>query len=151
MPLYEHVLIARQDISTQQVDEIVAGLTKEIEDAGGLVRKTEYWGLRNLAYRIAKNRKGHYALIAMQAPPSLIAEMERKLRINEDVLRYMTTKIDEITEEPSPVVSKRSERGEREGGREGGRDGGPRFDRGDRGDRGGDRGDRGPRGPRREF
>lgn len=141
MPLYEHVLIARQDISPQQVDEIVEGLKKEIEDAGGSVKKTEYWGLRNLAYRIAKNRKGHYALIGMEAPASLIAEMERKLRIHEDVLRYMTTRVDEISEEPSPVVAKRDrERGD-----------GERGDRGDRGDRGGRFGDdRGPRGPRRE-
>ncbi len=127
MPLYEHVLIARQDVSPQQVDEIVEGLKSEIEAAGGSVKKTEYWGLRNLAYRIAKNRKGHYALIGMEAPATLIAEMERKLRIHEDVLRYMTIKVDEITDDASPVVAKRDR------------------DRGERGDRGGDRGDRKPR------
>jgi len=108
MPLYEHVLIARQDISPQQVDEIVDELKSDIEGAGGSVRKTEYWGLRSLAYRINKNRKGHYALIGMEAPPALIAELERKLRIHDDVLRYMTVKVDEIdAEEPSPIVSKR--------------------------------------------
>lgn len=114
MPLYEHVLIARQDISPQQVDEIVEGLTKEIEEAGGSVKKTEYWGLRNLAYRIAKNRKGHYALIGMEAPADFIAEMERKLRIHEDVLRYMTIKVDEISDEASAVIAKRDKKPRRD-------------------------------------
>ncbi|MBA4800262.1 MULTISPECIES: 30S ribosomal protein S6 [Euryhalocaulis] len=108
MPLYEHVLIARQDISPQQVDEIVEGLKSDIEGAGGSVKKTEYWGLRSLAFRINKNRKGHYALIGMEAPTDFIEEMERKLRIHDDVLRYMTVKVDEIDEEePSAILSKR--------------------------------------------
>jgi len=112
MPLYEHVLIARQDISPQQVDEIVDGVKADIEGAGGAVKKTEYWGLRTLAYRINKNRKGHYALIGMEAPSDFIEEMERKLRIHEDVLRYMTVQVEDIDpEEPSPIVSKRESGG----------------------------------------
>lgn len=108
MPLYEHVLITRQDISSQQVDEIVDGLKSDIEGAGGSVKKTEYWGLRSLAFRINKNRKGHYSMIGMEVPPTFIEEMERKLRIHDDVLRYMTIKVDEIDEEEaSPVISKR--------------------------------------------
>src|SRR3984957_18250172 len=93
MALYEHLLIARQDISAQQVDALATHLKTIVEGSGGKVEKQEYWGLRGLAYRIKKNRKGHYVLLNINAPSGAVAELERQLRINEDVLRYITVKV----------------------------------------------------------
>jgi small subunit ribosomal protein S6 len=138
MPLYEHVFLARQDLAQGQVDALAESATKIIEDNGGKVVKTETWGLRNIAYRIAKNRKAHYVLLDFEAPAPVVAELERQTQINEDVIRYMTLKVDEHEAGPS-VMMRRGER-DRERGRD--RDG----ERGDRGDRG----DRGPRRPREE-
>lgn len=128
MPLYESVFIARQDIASTQVDTLGEQFTKIIEGLNGKVTKREYWGLRNLAYRIKKNRKGHYVLLNIDAPSPAVAEMERNMRINEDVLRYLTIRVDELEEGPSAMLQSRHR--DREGtGRE--RDG--RFrDRDDR-------------------
>lgn len=155
MPLYEHIFIARQDISPAQVEGLTETLQKIVAENGGKVAKAEYWGLRNLQYKVKKNRKGHYSLFNIDGPAAVIHELERQEKINEDVLRFLTIRVDELDETPSPVLSRRDRDG-REGGREGGRDGGregggrDRGDRdfGDRGDRGGDRGDRGDRGRR---
>jgi small subunit ribosomal protein S6 len=94
MALYEHLLIARQDISAQQVDALATHLKTIVEGEGGKVEKQEYWGLRGLAYRIKKNRKGHYVLLNINAPSGAVNELERQLKINEDVLRYITVKVD---------------------------------------------------------
>src|SRR6201996_6212769 len=94
MALYEHLLIARQDISAQQVDALATHLKTIVEGQGGKVEKQEYWGLRGLAYRIKKNRKGHYVLLNINAPSGAVIELERQLKINEDVLRYITVKVD---------------------------------------------------------
>ncbi len=94
MALYEHLLIARQDISAQQVDALATHLKTILESEGGKVEKHEYWGLRGLAYRIKKNRKGHYVLLNINAPANAVRELERQLKINEDVLRYITVKVD---------------------------------------------------------
>ncbi|PHS23691.1 MAG: 30S ribosomal protein S6 [Robiginitomaculum sp.] len=110
MPLYEHVLIARQDISSTEVDNITEGLQSFIEDNGGKVAKVEYWGLRSMAYRMNKNRKGHYALLNIEAPAEVVQEMERQLRINEDILRTLTIRVEEFSEDPSPILIKREER-----------------------------------------
>eukprot|EP01039_Chlorochromonas_danica_P013311 gene13311-15384_t len=128
MAYYEHVVIARQDISPQQAEALNDQLKAIVEEHGGSVAKIEYWGLRNLSYRIKKNRKGHYSLMALDAPAPAVKEMERQLSLNEDVLRYMTVRVEELDLELSPVLARR----DREGGREG-REG--RGDRGDRGDR----------------
>ena len=96
MALYEHLLIARQDISAQAVDALATHLKTIIEGEGGQVQKQEYWGLRGLAYRIKKNRKGHYVLLNINAPAKAIFELERQLKINEDVLRYLTVKVDKF-------------------------------------------------------
>ena len=132
MPLYEHVFLARQDLAQAQVDALAENATKIITDHGGSVVKTETWGLRGLAYRIAKNRKAHYVMLDIDAPAPALAELERQTGINEDIIRYMTIRFDAHEQGPSAMMRK-SDRGER----------------GERGDRG-DRGDRGPRGPRRE-
>jgi small subunit ribosomal protein S6 len=132
MAYYEHVLIARQDISPQQVDALIEDITRTIADGGGKVGKTEYWGLRNLAYRVRKNRKGHYALINIDAPAAAVHELERKHRINEDVLRFMTIKVEELDEEPSPVLARRDRDEKRRARREGEEGDGDRGDRGDR-------------------
>jgi small subunit ribosomal protein S6 len=134
MPLYEHVFLARQDISPQQVEALVQGFRTLIEEQGGKVGKTEYWGLKSLAYRIKKNRKAHFSLMNIDAPPAAITEVERQMSINEDVLRFMTIRVDEHEEGPSAMMRKRDDddrgdRGDRRGGRGGDRD------RGDRGDR----------------
>jgi small subunit ribosomal protein S6 len=142
MPLYEHVYLARQDLSAQQVEELTAKLTAVIGEAGGKVSKNEYWGMKSLTYRIRKNRKAHMTLLNVEAPPAALNEIERQERLNEDVLRYLTIRVDALEEGPSAMMRKsdrdRDERGER----------GERGDRGDRFDRG-DRGDRGPRRERR--
>jgi len=114
MPLYEHVLIARQDISSAEVDSINEGLKSFIEDNGGKVAKVEYWGLRSMAYRMNKNRKGHYTLLDIEAPSDVVQEMERKERINEDILRTLTIRVDEFSEDPSPILVKREERKRRQ-------------------------------------
>ena len=114
MALYEHVLIARQDISAQQADALNDQLKSLIEGFGGQVQKIEYWGLRNLAYRIKKNRKGHYSLLALDAPAPAIKEMERQLSINEDVLRYITVKVEELDLEQSPILARRDRDRDRE-------------------------------------
>jgi len=113
MALYEHVVIARQDISPQQAEALNDTLKALIEENGGHIAKIEYWGLRNLTYRVKKNRKGHYSLLAIDAPAPAVKEMERQLSINEDVIRYMTVRVEELDLELSPVLSKRSERPER--------------------------------------
>jgi small subunit ribosomal protein S6 len=114
MALYEHTLIARQDISAQQAEALNDQLKALLEEHGGKVAKIEYWGLRNLAYRIKKNRKGHYSLLAIDAPPAAVKEMERQLSINEDVLRFLTVKVDELDLELSPVLARRDRERERE-------------------------------------
>ena len=114
MALYEHVLIARQDISAQQAEALNDQLKALLEEQGGKVAKIEYWGLRNLSYRIKKNRKGHYSLLAIDAPASAVKEMERQLSINEDVLRFMTVKVDELDLELSPILARRDRERERE-------------------------------------
>ncbi len=140
MPHYEHIVIARQDVSAQQAEEIAESLAQIIADNGGQVVKTEYWGLRNLAYRIKKNRKGHYILLNIDAPWAAVAEMERQERINEDIIRFLTIRAEELNQGPSimmQVKAAREERARREGGRpEGGRD----RDRRDRDDDGADMG-----------
>ena len=116
MALYEHVVIARQDISPQQAEALNDTLKALIEQGGGSVAKIEYWGLRNLTYRINKNRKGHYSLLAINAPSDAVKEMERQLSINEDVLRYLTVRVEELDLELSPVLARRDrdrDRGER--------------------------------------
>jgi small subunit ribosomal protein S6 len=113
MPLYENVFIARQDISGAQVDALADGFTQLIAEQGGEVKKREYWGLRNLAYRMKKNRKGHYVLFNIDAPAPAIAELERTMRINEDVLRYLTLRVDQLEEAPSPVMQSRGSREDR--------------------------------------
>ena len=124
MAFYEHVVIARQDISPQQAEALNDQLQTIIKDGGGSVAKIEYWGLRNLTYRIKKNRKGHYSLLAIDAPSAAVKEMERQLSINEDVLRYLTVRVDELDLELSPVLARRERERERE--RERGSGMGPR-------------------------
>ncbi len=113
MPLYECVLIARNDVTQQQVETVADGIGTDLETDGGSVKKREYWGLRSLAYRVKKNRKGHYMLLGLDAKPSFITEMERLLRLNEDVLRFMTIRVDEIEEAPSAILSRKSDDRER--------------------------------------
>ena len=120
MAFYEHVVIARQDISPQQAEALNETLKTLIEEHGGHIAKIEYWGLRNLTYRVKKNRKGHYSLLAIDASAPAVKEMERQLSINEDVIRYMTVRVEELDLELSPVLSRRDREG-REG-----RDGGDR-------------------------
>jgi len=129
MPLYECVLIARNDLTQQQVDAIADGVAAQLETDGGEVKKREYWGLRSLAYRVKKNRKGHYVLLGLDAKPAFVTEMERQLRLNEDVLRFMTLRVEAIDEAPSAILSRKSE--ERERGFRGPRPPG-RFDSGRR-------------------
>jgi small subunit ribosomal protein S6 len=146
MPLYEHVYLARQDVSAQQVEDLTKQFTTVIEGLGGKVLKNEYWGVKSLNFRIRKNRKAHFTLLNVDAPPAALTEVERQQRINEDVLRYLTVRVDELEEGPSAMmrkVERDRERDERGGGFGGG---GGRFGDRDRGDRfGGDRGDRPPR------
>lgn len=122
MALYEHVFLARQDVSAQQVEELTNAYSELIGSNGGKVTKTEYWGVKSLTFRIKKNRKAHYTLLNIDAPHGAVAEMERQMRINEDILRFMTIRVDALEDGPSVMMQKR-----------------------DRDDRPGDRG----RGPRR--
>ncbi len=124
MALYEHVIIARQDISAQQAEALNDTLKGLIEEGGGSVAKIEYWGLRNLTYRIKKNRKGHYSLLALDAPAAAVKEMERQISINEDVLRYMTVRVEELDLELSPILARKERERERERERPGGPRGG---------------------------
>lgn len=134
MPLYETVFIARQDVSAKQVEDLAKNFGKIVNDNGGELKKTESWGLRNLAYKIKKNRKGHYTLMHFDSPHKAIAEMERNMRLNEDVLRFMTVSIEKIPEGPSAILKHTDD--DREDDR-GGFGGGFGKDREDRGDRGG--------------
>ncbi|MGC1942064.1 MAG: 30S ribosomal protein S6 [Pseudolabrys sp.] len=128
MPLYEHVYLARQDLSAQQVEELTTQLSGVIGQMGGKVTKNEYWGLKSLTYRIRKNRKAHMTLLNVDAPPAALNEIERQERLNEDVLRYLTIRVEAHEDGPSAMMRK--------------------SDRDDRGERG-DRGDR-PRRSRRD-
>ena len=135
MPLYEHVFLARQDASAQQVEDFTTQITGVIEGLGGKVTKTENWGVRSLTYRMNKNRKAHFMMLNIDGPAAVVAEIERQERINEDIIRYLTVRVEELEEGPSAMMRKAErERDERGGG-------------GFRGDRegGGFRGDRGPR------
>ena len=120
MPLYEHVFIARQDISGTQADQMVEAFTGVVETGGGKVVETESWGLRNLTYRIKKNRKGHYVMMNIDAPSDVINELERQQRIHEDILRYLTLRVDEHEEMPSVMMQGRKERGPRRDDEDGG-------------------------------
>ena len=133
MALYEHVFLARQDLAQAQVDALAENAKKIIDDNNGRVVKTENWGLRSLAYKIAKNRKAHYVMLEIDAPGDVVAELERQTQINEDVIRYMTVKVDALEEGPSVMMRKSDRDRERRGDREGGREGRP--DRGDRPER----------------
>ncbi|MBB1490447.1 30S ribosomal protein S6 [Paracoccus sp. MC1854] len=139
MPLYEHVLIARQDLSNAQAEGLIEHFSTVLADNGGTVKESEYWGVRTLAYKINKNRKGHYAFLRSDAPSAAVQEMERLARLHDDVMRVLTVRVDEHAEGPSVQMQRRDdrERGDR----------GDRSDRGDRRD--GDRRD-GDRGERRE-
>ena len=130
MRLYESVFIARQDISSQQVESMADEFAGIITNAGGQIHKREYWGLRSLAYRIKKNRKGHYIMFNLETDGATLKEYERIMGLNEDVLRFLNIRIEEVDEAPSIIMQNKGERGER----------------GDRGDRG----DRGSRPPRQE-
>ena len=139
MPLYEHVFLARQDLAQAQVDAIAENATKIITDNDGKVVKTETWGLKSLAYRIAKNRKAHYVMLDIDAPPSAVAELERQTNINEDIIRFLTIRVDAHEKGPSAMM-RRSDRGDKDRGERSGRPEGrgdrsdfrPREDRGDR-------------------
>jgi small subunit ribosomal protein S6 len=136
MALYEHIYLARQDISAQQVETLTEQLKATIESLGGKIEKVEYWGVKSLAYRIKKNRKAHFSLLNIDAPPAAITEMERQEGINEDIIRILTIRVEELEQGQSAMMRKR--------------DDDDRGDRPDRGDRGrGPRPDRGDRGPRR--
>jgi small subunit ribosomal protein S6 len=144
MPLYEHVYLARQDLSAQQVEEMTTNFKGVIEGLGGkLIGDPEYWGVKTLSFRIRKNRKAHFTMLRLDTPPAAVTEVERQQRLSEDVLRYITVRVDEHEEGPSAMmrkVDRDRERDDRGGGRFGDR--GDRFDRGDR--------DRGPRRERRD-
>lgn len=134
MALYEHVFLARQDVSQQQVDALVEQYSGLISEMGGSIAKSEYWGMKSLSFRIKKNRKAHYTLMNIDAPSDAVSEMERQMGINEDVLRFMTIRVDAFEEGPSAMMRKSDRDDRRPGGR------------GDRGDRP----DRGERRPRRD-
>lgn len=126
MPLYEHVYLARQDVTAQQIDELNNQYQSVIEGLGGKIAKTEYWGVKSLTYRIRKNRKAHFVLMNVDAPPAALAELERQERLNEDVLRYLTIRVDEHEEGPSAMMRKADrdrDRDERRGERRRDRDG----------------------------
>ena len=161
MPQYEHVFLARQDISTQQVETLTKEFSQIIEEGGGKIAKSEYWGLKSLAHKIKKNRKAHYSLLNIDASPAAVAEMERRMGLSTDIVRFLTIKVDQLESEPSVQMRKgdRDDRGERGGGGFRGGDrggfrggggggfrggGGGGFRGGDR-DGGGFRSDRGPR------
>jgi len=144
MRFYEHTFIARQDLSSQQAQALADTFAGVLSEHGGEVAKLEYWGLRNLAYRIRKNRKGHYLHMCLKAPAEAVEELERQERYSDDVIRHLTVKVDELDDKPSILMQVRSSREERSRRERGDRDRGDRDrgdrDRGDRGER--DRGDR---------
>ena len=149
MPLYEHVFLARQDASAQQVEDFTTQITGVIEGLGGKVTKSENWGVRSLTYRMNKNRKAHFMLLNIDGPSAVVAEIERQERISEDIIRYITVRVEEHDEGPSAMMRKSDrDRDERGGGFRGDREGG--FGGGSfrGGEGGGFRGDRGDRGPR---
>lgn len=139
MPLYEHVYLARQDISQAQVEALTKEYTGVIEEGGGKVGKTEYWGLKTVAFKIKKNRKAHYSLMNIEAPPAAIAEMERRMSLSPDVIRFITVRVEAHETEPS-IQMRKSDRDDRRDGDRGG------F----RGDRGGFRGAETPSGSSQE-
>jgi small subunit ribosomal protein S6 len=136
MALYENVFIARQDVPTTQVEALTKQFTELVTAQGGTVSKSEYWGLRSLTFRIRKNRKGHYTLLNIDAPPAAVKELERTMSINEDIIRYLTVRVDKLEDGPSAVMQRSNEKADRPGG--------------DRGDRGG-WSDRPPRRERPRF
>ncbi len=113
MPLYEHVFISRQDLSTAQAESLVEHFSTVLADNGGSVTESEYWGVKTMAYKINKNRKGHYAFLKTDAPSSAVQEMERLMRLHDDVMRILTIRVDEHVEGPSVQMQKREERGDR--------------------------------------
>ena len=135
MPLYEHVFIARQDLSSAQAEGLMTEFTDILKEGGGEVVGSEYWGLRSMAYKINKNRKGHYGFLKLDAPATAIAELERRQGLHEDVMRVMTVRVDAHEEGPSAIVTAKNSRDDRRGGRGRGGERGERGDRGDRGDR----------------
>ncbi|MEM1300297.1 MAG: 30S ribosomal protein S6 [Pseudomonadota bacterium] len=143
MALYEHVFIARQDLSNAQAEGLMEHFGQVLSDNGGKVVDSEYWGLRTMAYKINKNRKGHYGFMKSDSPSAAVQEMERLMRIHDDIMRVMTVKVDAHEEGPSAVVLAKNSRDERRGGRDRD-DRGPRRDRDDRPPRR-DRDDRPPR------
>jgi len=126
MPLYEHVYLARQDLSAQQVEELTTQLSAVVGQMGGKVTKNEYWGLKSLTYRIRKNRKAHMTLLNVDAPPAALNEIERQERLHEDVLRYLTIRVDALEDGPSAMMRKSDRDRDERGGRD---------DRGGRGER----------------
>src|ERR1700755_1430604 len=126
MALYENIFIARQDVPATQVETLTNQFAELVTAQGGTVQKKEYWGLRSLAFRIKKNRKGHYTLMNIDAPAAAVKELERTMSINEEIIRYLTVRVDSLEEGPSAVMQRSSEKADRPGG--------------DRGDRGGERG-----------
>jgi small subunit ribosomal protein S6 len=159
MALYEHVFLARQDISQAQVEALTKEYSEIITEAGGKIAKTEYWGVKTLSFKIKKNRKAHYSLLNIDAPPTAVAEMERRMGLSPDVLRFLTIRVDDHETEPSIQMRKSDRDDRRDGDRGGGFRGGDRGGfrggggRGDRGGGGGfrrdrDAGDRPPRPPR---
>jgi small subunit ribosomal protein S6 len=118
LPCYECVFIARQDISTPQAEALADHFTKALDERGGRVVRREYWGLRSLAFRIRKNRKGHYMFLNIEAPAEAVHEMERQMRINEDVIRQLTIRVDTLSQGPSPMMQSRASRGDERGKRD---------------------------------
>jgi small subunit ribosomal protein S6 len=153
VPYYECVFITRQDVSAPQVEALTDHFAKVVEDNGGMVAKREYWGLRGLAYRIRKNRKGHYTLLNIDAPAPAVHEMERQMRLNEDIVRQLTVRVENLQEGPSAMMQSRTSRDERPRRDERFRDGSreDRFRDGSREDRFRDDRPRGDRGERRPF
>ena len=148
MPYYECVFITRQDISAPQVEALTDHFEKVVQDGGGTIAKREYWGLRSLSYRIRKNRKGHYMLLNIDAAAPAVHEMERQMRLNEDIVRHLTVRVEELQEGPSAMMQSRASRDDRPRRED---RFGDRPPRGDREDRFGDRPPRGDRGERRPF
>lgn len=163
MPLYEHVFLARQDVSNAQVETLTKEFIDVLTEGGGKIAKNEYWGVKSLAFKIKKNRKAHFTLLNIDAPPAAVAEMERRMGISPDIIRFLTVRVETHEAEPS-VMMRKSDRDDRRDGDRGGFRGGPRGGGGFRGDRegreggstfrsrppreGGDGPPRGPRGPR---
>ncbi|MEO0680152.1 MAG: 30S ribosomal protein S6 [Pseudomonadota bacterium] len=148
MALYEHVFIARQDLSNAQAEGLIEHFGQILKDNGGEVEGSEYWGLRTMAFKMNKNRKGHYGFLKTNAPAPAVDEMERLMRLHDDVLRVLTVRVEDHEEGPSAVLQAKASRDERGRGGRGGRDrdrDGPRGDRPPRGDRDGDRAPRPPR------